>query len=848
MNDLARSKELPLLLLRRMVVFPQQTTQLFVARSRSLAAMEAALATEDKVLVVAAQLDENVEVPNPQDVHAVGTRVVVRSMHRTRRTVCVEVLGLDRVRIESVIGPAMPPVMDEDEAVRNEDRLDQDRLDEELTGEEEAGEDGDQRGARNEDDEAEDDDDCDELTRCFEMIGDVEPATLRARVATLEPPDDRLEETDWVIRDVVDRARRLLERRSPHQLIAFDALVERRQSPIQLTYALCPLLSMPWQMEQRVLEAESLAVALTSLGEHLRELWHEVEVRDRVMSKVAVGSSSADASEGGRAGKLSVEQQDYQDLRSRLDSLSLPTEVRKEVDRGLLRLSRLTASSSEYESTRAHLELVADLPWRRYTVDNIDLVQAERLLDRDHHGLRQVKERILEQLAVMKLRGTDRAPILCFVGPPGVGKTSLGKSIAEAIGRKFARESLGGMSDEAELRGHRRTYIGAMPGRIVQAIQRAESMNPVLLLDEVDKLGRDFHGDPSAALLEILDPAQNHTFRDNYLMMPFDLSRVMFIATANTLDTIPRPLLDRMEILDVSGYSDEEKQQIARSYLLPRQVVETGLSAGQLRVTDEALRRLVAAYTRESGVRELTRVISTVCRKVATQYARGRTQSTVVDVHDLDGLLGPPRYSTQESMRQQLGPGVVAGLARSVVGGEVLYVEAVLLPEAQDLTLTGQLGEVMKESARTAQNCVRSKWAELNLEKQALACGVHIHVPAGATPKDGPSTGIAVATALASLYSHQPARRDTAMTGEITLTGLVLAVGGIKEKVLAAHRAGIKQIILPRANECDLDEIPAAVRASLQFTLVDRVEQAIAAAIPAFARRLRYLLDEPDDE
>jgi ATP-dependent Lon protease len=295
MNDLARSKELPLLLLRRMVVFPQQTTQLFVARSRSLAAMEAALATEDKVLVVAAQLDENVEVPNPQDVHAVGTRVVVRSMHRTRRTVCVEVLGLDRVRIESVIGPAMPPVMDEDEAVRNEDRLDQDCLDEELTGEEEAGEDGDQLGAHNEDDEA-DDDDCDELTRCFEMIGDVEPATLRARVATLEPPDDRLEETDWVIRDVVDRARRLLERRSPHQLIAFDALVERRQSPIQLTYALCPLLSMPWQMEQRVLEAESLAVALTSLGEHLRELWHEVEVRDRVMSKVAVGSSSADAS------------------------------------------------------------------------------------------------------------------------------------------------------------------------------------------------------------------------------------------------------------------------------------------------------------------------------------------------------------------------------------------------------------------------------------------------------------------------------------------------------------------------------------------------------------------------
>jgi ATP-dependent Lon protease len=483
------------------------------------------------------------------------------------------------------------------------------------------------------------------------------------------------------------------------------------------------------------------------------------------------------------------------------------------------------------------LELVAELPWQTTTEDNIDLVEARKILDRDHYGLTKVKERIIEHLAVMKLNPVANAPILCFVGPPGVGKTSLGKSIAEALGRRFARESLGGVSDEAELRGHRRTYIGAMPGRIIQAVRRAGVRNPLLMLDEVDKLGRDFRGDPAAALLEILDPAQNHQFRDNYLNLPFDLSKVFFIGTANTLDTIPGPLRDRVEVLQVSGYSDDEKQQIARRFLLPRQLENTGLRADQVVLSDEMLLLLVRSFTWESGVRELERVIGTVCRKVATHFATGHQDPVVVDAEELGRMLGRPKYQHQEA-RKELAPGVAAGLAWTPVGGDVLYVEAVLLPGVKGgLTLTGQLGDVMKESAHAAQSLVRSQWAELNLEKQALESGVHVHVPAGATPKDGPSAGATIATALASLYSHQPVRADTAMTGEITLSGLVLPVGGIKEKVLAAHRAGMKQVILPKANEKDLSELPAMVREQLHFVFAEDVEQVVTTAIPNLSNR-----------
>jgi ATP-dependent Lon protease len=467
-----------------------------------------------------------------------------------------------------------------------------------------------------------------------------------------------------------------------------------------------------------------------------------------------------------------------------------------------------------------------------------DLARARQILDEDHYDLKEVKERILEQLGVLKLNPEAKAPILCFVGPPGVGKTSLGQSIARALGRTFERMSLGGMHDEAELRGHRRTYIGAMPGRIIQAIRRAGVKNPVLMLDEVDKLGRDFRGDPAAALLEILDPEQNRSFRDNYLDIAFDLSKVLFITTANTLDTIPQPLRDRMEILRLAGYSEEEKVEIAKRYLLPRQLQETGVSAEQCQILDETLQRIIARYTREAGVRQLERTIGRLARKTALQIADGRSEAVIVHAADLPELLGPESFF-QEQARRELPPGVATGLAWTEAGGDVLYVEATLLPEGRTLTLTGQLGEVMQESAKTARSYIWAHADELGIDPgQFRRAGVHIHVPAGAIPKDGPSAGITMATAMASLYTGIPARRDTAMTGEITLTGLVFPIGGVKEKVLAARRAGIRRVILPKDNEKDLRELPEHVRAEMEFVLAERIEDVLTAAIPQLGERL----------
>ncbi|MGH9666565.1 MAG: endopeptidase La, partial [Bryobacteraceae bacterium] len=442
----------------------------------------------------------------------------------------------------------------------------------------------------------------------------------------------------------------------------------------------------------------------------------------------------------------------------------------------------------EYNVIRTYLDFVVDLPWNARSESVLDIPKAREVLDADHFGLKEVKGRILEQLGVLKLNPEAKAPILCFVGPPGVGKTSLGKSIARALGRKFERTSLGGMHDEAELRGHRRTYIGALPGRILQAMRRVGVNNPVLMLDEVDKLGRDFRGDPAAALLEILDPEQNKEFRDNYLDIPFDLSKVLFITTANTLDTIPSPLLDRMEILRLAGYSEEEKTQIALRYLAPRQLKQTGLKDDQCTIPEETLHLLITGYTREAGVRRLEQAIGRVARKVALQFAEGHTDAVVVKPEDLDEMLGPERFNP-EQMRKDLPSGVATGLAWTEAGGDVLYIEATLLPHGRGLTLTGQLGDVMQESAKAAQSYLWSHARELGIDPvQFRNSGLHIHVPAGAIPKDGPSAGVTMATALTSLYTDRPARSDTAMTGEITLTGLVLPIGGVKEKVLAARR------------------------------------------------------------
>ena len=481
---------------------------------------------------------------------------------------------------------------------------------------------------------------------------------------------------------------------------------------------------------------------------------------------------------------------------------------------------------------RTWLEYVIELPWNKRSEDNLDIGRARQVLDEDHYGLPKVKERILEHLAVLKLNPDAKAPILCFVGAPGVGKTSLGQSIARALGRKFERMSLGGLHDEAELRGHRRTYIGALPGRVIQAMRRAGASNPVLMLDEVDKLGRDFRGDPASALLEVLDPEQNKTFRDNYLDLPFDLSKVLFVTTANTLDTIPAPLLDRMEILRLSGYSEEEKAQIARRYLIPRQLTQTGIKPEQFEITDAALTRLIAAYTREAGVRRLEQTLGRVIRKVALKFAEGEPGHVTVEPETLVDMLGPEPVPPEHA-RKDLPPGVATGLAWTEAGGDVLYIEATLLPNGKDLTITGQLGEVMQESAKTARSYVWSHAVELGIDPGKFTnAGLHIHVPAGAIPKDGPSAGVTMTTALASIYSGQAARSDTAMTGEVTLTGLVLPIGGVKEKVLAARRAGIKRVILPRGNQKDLRDLPDEVRREMTFIFADRVEDVLGEMLP----------------
>jgi ATP-dependent Lon protease len=527
-------------------------------------------------------------------------------------------------------------------------------------------------------------------------------------------------------------------------------------------------------------------------------------------------------------------------LRRRLDEAQLPEEVRKEATRELSRLERMPAAAPDYQMARSYLDFILELPWSALTKDSHDLRRAREILDEDHYDLKDVKQRIVEQLAVMKLNPTAKAPILCFVGPPGVGKTSLGQSIARSLGRKFERMSLGGLHDEAELRGHRRTYIGAMPGRILQAIRRAGVRNPVLMLDEVDKVGHDFRGDPAAALMEILDPAQNVEFRDNYLNLPFDLSKVFFITTANTLDSIARPLLDRMEVLRLAGYSDEEKVEIARRYLIPRQLRETGLADRQIVISDATVGRIISRYTREAGLRQLERAIGQVARKVSVRFAdspSGDGQAVAVEPDDLAEMLGPERFFIEQA-RKSLPPGVATGLAWTEAGGEVLYVEAVLLPEGRDLTLTGQLGEVMRESAQAARSYLWSQAAELGISDATIrGSGVHIHVPAGAVPKDGPSAGVAMAVALTSLFTQITVRSDTAMTGEITLSGLVLPVGGIKEKVLAARRSGIRRVILPRENEKDLRELPDEVRHDLEFIGVRRIEEALVAAIPELSQR-----------
>jgi ATP-dependent Lon protease len=509
----------------------------------------------------------------------------------------------------------------------------------------------------------------------------------------------------------------------------------------------------------------------------------------------------------------------------------MPEEVLTQANKELKRLAHMSDMSTEYSMARTYLDWLIELPWKMPAPDMIDIAEARRLLDADHFGLEDVKKRIIEFLAVRKLNPNGHGPILCFVGPPGVGKTSLGQSIAKALGRQFVRASLGGVHDEAEIRGHRRTYIGALPGNIIQAIKKAGSRGCVMMLDEIDKLGTGIHGDPSSALLEVLDPEQNNSFRDNYLALPYDLSRMLFITTANVLDTIPGPLRDRMEIIQLPGYTQEEKREIALRYLLGRQFEQNGLKAGQLELSEAALVAIIRDYTREAGVRSLERTIGAVCRRAAVRIAEGGVTQVKVDESDLAGILGPTKYENEVALRAGL-PGVATGLAWTPVGGDILFIEASRMAGNGKLILTGQLGDVMKESAQAALTLVKTRASSLGIDVASFEkSDVHIHIPAGAIPKDGPSAGVAIFIALASLFADRTVRSDTAMTGEISLRGLVLPVGGIKDKVLAAMRAGIQRVMLPARNRRDLEDVPQEAKDKLEFIFIDNVDAAVLNAM-----------------
>lgn len=769
----------PALPIKNSVLFPYLLMPVSVGRSASVAAVEAALASEDKTLAIFTQKDGSVEVPKPDDLYPVGTLAIIKKMARTDQGMSVLVQGFQRV----------------------------------------------------------------------ERIGVVlERPYLNVRVRFLPEPEDSSTEVEALHRAVRDLASRMIELVQPQIQASLGQILAEVEKPLHQVYLLGSLLSLDLEKEMALLAVSSQREALQLIHGYLSHEVQVLELRNQIASQAQSEMSRQQREHVLRQqmraiqselGEQSPEQADVTELRKRKEETALPELVSKEVEKELERLERMSSSAPDYQITRAYVELALELPWDKMTEEVIDLNRAREILDEDHFNLKDVKERIIEHLAVMKLNPEAKGPILCFVGPPGVGKTSVGQSIARALGRKFERMSLGGLHDEAELRGHRRTYIGAMPGRIIRAIRRAGVKNPLLMLDEVDKLGRDFRGDPAAALMEILDPAQNFDFHDNYLDLPFDLSKVFFITTANTLDTIPRPLLDRMEVLRLAGYSDEEKRAIAQRYLIARQLKESGLTGEQLTIPEQTLAYIIRRYTREAGVRELERLLGQLARKVATRIAQGSTEPVQVAIGDLTELLGPERFFAEQA-RRELAPGVAAGLAWTEAGGDVLYVEAALLPEGKDLTLTGQLGEVMQESAKAAQSYTWAHCEALGINKETIRrSGLHIHVPAGAIPKDGPSAGVTMVTALASLYANHPARSDTAMTGEITLSGLVLPVGGIKEKLLAAHRAGIRRVILPRENQKDLRELPEHVKEDMQFVFVEHIEEALAAAIPDLAKHLR---------
>jgi ATP-dependent Lon protease len=763
-------RELPVLPVRHTVLFPFAILPLSVGRERSVALLNDVMAG-DRTIAVVAQRDGNVEDPHFPELYEAGTLgTVLRMVRFPDERYSVLVQGVERLRL-------VRPVADR--------------------------------------------------------------PYLKAVFESLRESSDESVETQALRKNVLEQFEKVvaLAPALPDEAVA----AARSQSGAgQVADFIASLLDLPAEDKQRLLETldakERLRQLTGILGRELQVLEVGAQIRDQVKESLdqhqrefllrqqmeAIRKELGEGDDG---------QREIEELKARIEKAQMPADVRKEADRELSRLRNIPPQAAEHTVARTYLEWLADMPWAVLTEDDLDLLHARAVLDEDHYGLEKIKERILEYLVVRRFKPDARTPILCFVGPPGTGKTSLGRSIARALGRKFVRQSLGGVRDEAEIRGHRRTYIGALPGQIVRGIRRAGSRNPLFMLDEVDKLGVDFHGDPSSALLEVLDPEQNSAFTDHYLDVPFDLSQVMFITTANILDTVPPPLRDRMEVIALPGYTDFEKLEIARRHLIPKTVRENGLEPLGFSFPDEAVLKVVHEYTREAGLRNLERELANLLRKSAKEVAEGRDVPRAIGPERVRELLGPERFQHEKVQRIHV-PGAALGLAWTPVGGEVLTVETALMPGSRQVMLTGQLGDVMQESARAALTYVRSHATELGIAPDFFErADLHVHLPTGAIPKDGPSAGVTLCTAMVGLLTGRGARSDLAMTGEITLQGQVLRIGGLKEKVLGAHRAGIRTVVLPRDNEGDLEEVPAEVRGQMTFVPVERVEQVLSVAL-----------------
>ncbi len=763
---------LPLLPVRDIVVFPYMILPLFVGREKSISAVDAALAG-DRQIFLAAQKDVEVEDPESSEIYETGTvAMIMRMLKLPDGRIKILVQGISKAKISEFTGSA-PHYTVRIESLE-ESSSDNPVIETEALV----------RTVR-------------EQVLQVSNFGRSLPAEVMSVLDNIEQPGGLADLVASNIGLKVDEAQELLEIRDP---------VERLKKVRDFLAMELELVSVQNRIESQAKEEMGRSQREYFLREQLRAIQAEL-------------------------GESDPRAEDVAEMRERLSKVRLPGDIEQEVEKQIRRLESMHPEAAEYGTVRTYLDWMLDLPWGHSTKDNLDLKKARKVLDEDHFDLEKVKERILEFLAVRKLKKNLKGPVLCFVGPPGVGKTSLGKSIARALGRKFVRMSLGGIRDEAEIRGHRRTYVGALPGRIIQGVKQAGSNNPVFMLDELDKVGSDFRGDPSAALLELLDPEQNHAFSDHYINQPFDLSKVLFVVTANVLETIPPALRDRLEIIRLAGYATEEKVAIANQYLVPRQVDENGLKPENISFSDNAIRKIVTGYTSEAGLRNLEREIGSVCRKVARRFAEGKTDNVAVNVSAISRLLGPVRFLPEEE-RSEDEIGLANGLAWTEAGGEILYVEVHSMKGKGKLTLTGHLGEIMKESAQAALSYARAHAGEFGIAADFLEdTDIHVHVPAGAIPKDGPSAGITIATALISTLTGRPVSKDVAMTGEITLRGKVLPIGGLKEKLLAAVQAGIKTIVMPEQNKKDIEEIPRHLRQKIEMVFASRIEQVLQIAL-----------------